>query len=610
MFKKIISGILSVSMAAAMAATAFAAVTEPLGDAVTGWSASNVQYPDGNTNPLGVEIVTKDTGMVPSGEGALHVYGTANINAYNANAAQNVSALTDGESYRLTGKLYATITGYRSVFRIGSKELVRTEYFTAKDKLSQWIDIDYTFTYVAATYNSKDFKIQIAGNGDIYADDLSLRKVITAEDGTVTYGEELLVNGDFEMDFEAPDEAEYVSVAARNGANYIAVKTAYPGTEIYQVGSDGTQTKLELTSVLTTAKYNLNVYAHTGLTNNKVYNYLVKTVGANGISSEGVAASGMPSSKYDDYITANNWTYKHNGDNYGIVAFEQGIGYGGSNAMKLTNMSDSSSNGAYLYIINASKLSLEKDKVYKLSFKAKSGVRNTLADSFAIRMSNAYSSLDGATYATAVNKDIKPLTVSGDGQWAEQTGYFKAADIENTMEIRVHRHFENLVLDDFTLYEVDENLNVVTGAANLFADKNGNFETLDLPEFKAEYKFYPAYADEEQFGEIMDPSGISSLSDLADYDTAVLYSEAVINNELYTAGKDYSFIVAIYRDNALYDTRIIEGNAAYLPAGSEGEKIGFAYKLPDLSDADYKVKIFMWNDITPLASKCGLINEN
>ena len=260
MFKKIISGILSVSMITAMAVTVFADKEEV---AITGWGGSNLQYATGNTDKLGVEVITTDSEMVPSGRGALYVYGTKDNSNYSANAVQNISTLEDGSKYRLTGKLNVSRNTWRVRLMFGEKQVIQLGELTRLNdelRLDQWIDVDYTFDYIAANFgNSKDFRIQVAGIGTVYADDLSLKKVITSENGTVTYGEELLVNGDFEMDFEAPDEAEYVSVASRNGANYIAVKTAYPGTEIYQVESDGTQKKLDLTAVFTKDTYNLMI---------------------------------------------------------------------------------------------------------------------------------------------------------------------------------------------------------------------------------------------------------------------------------------------------------------------------------------------------------------
>lgn len=619
MIKRIISGVLCACMACtAMAVTAFAK-DYTAEDMPTGWGNSFLSYADGVTDPLGVELVTNKD-IVPSGEAALHIYATKDQDNYSANARQNISALKDGSKYLLTGKLNTDRDTWRLRFMIGSRGIrlgdgtqedgTRCQVgrmVGGSDNFNKWVDISQEFLYDATYHgNSKDFKIQVAGKGNIYADDLAVREILYADDGetVVGYGENLLVNGDFEADFVKPEEASYISVASRNAANYIAVKTIH-NVEIRVVNADGTTTKLDTsTTAAAWDKYQIKVYKHDGLTNNKPYTYIVKTVGTNGMASDGVTVSGTPSEAYDNYININQWSYKNNNATYGTVAILKGEGRNGSAGMKLSNMSDSSNGNVNVYITNRNSITLEKNKIYKLSFWAKADVANATPSSMNIKMSKSYGSKDGAAFGTSMNNSIGVWDIGTD--WSEQTCYFKAGDVANNMEIVLNRHFENLVLDDFSLCEVNSDLTPVEGALNLLADKNGDFETFESGLFDTSYKFYPAYPDDEQFGEIMDPNGITALAELADYDTDVLYAEAAVTNQVYDNGKDYVFFIAIYKDGALYDVRLLESQAAYLPFANEGEKVGAAYRLPsDFATGDYTVKTFIidsLSNINPLGA--------
>lgn len=272
MFKKVLSGILIVGLLIGL--TVFpvsAAISNPV--SITGWGLSFYQTPD-NTSGLtpgatGVQIIT-DPAMVPSGKGALHVFCEKNLDYLNAQAVQNISALESGKRYRLTGKFWTQSTSWRFRLLFGNTSFVEPLSNITNGVTGQWVDVDYIFTF---SYSSKDFKIQANGGGSVYADDLSIKEVIYDTDGEtiVGYGPELLQNGDFEADFVQPDEADFVNVASRNGANYIAVKTGYPNTAIYAVSQDGSQTPLSLAVVLENANYNLKVYAHEGLTNGTIY---------------------------------------------------------------------------------------------------------------------------------------------------------------------------------------------------------------------------------------------------------------------------------------------------------------------------------------------------
>ena len=610
MLKRIISAGLALAIAVLSAAAVFAA-TEKI-ETITGWNGTVLYYPEDNTDALGVEVLTGE--QAKNGNATLHIFGRKDKDNYSANAIQTVDGLEKGASYRLTGNMLVSRDTWRvrlmfndsAVCQLGKLTNSAGEQIT----LGKWESIDYTFKY---DKDGKQFRLQVAGNGEIYADDLSLKKVIYAEDGTVAgYGEELLVNGDFEADYAAPEEAKQIFTAPRNGANYIAVKTVYPGVAIYDI-TDGSAKKLELATVSpsdyncgSAPRYNVNVYAHTGLENDRVYKYLVKTVGSNGVESAGREVIAVPSARYADYIVSNSWSYRNFGNNFGSVSFEQGIGTDGSAAVRISNMSDSSSNNTYIYISNQKKFSLGKDKVYKLSFMAKAGDHNSLADSVGIGMTNAYGSVDGTTFGD-VGKNIRPMT-SVSGEWQKYTCYFKGGEkAENVFEIKINRHFENLIFDDFELCEAGT-------AENLFADKNGDFEVIDLPSFKAVHAFYPAYNGEDgenEFGDIMLEEKLKTLSELEDYGTDTVYARVEISNEKYDAGKDFTYIVALYSDNTLSEVKYLKGTAAYRPVGSSGERFGIAMRLP--SDAEnISLKAFVWDNfgsLMPLTSeRCGSIN--
>ena len=234
MLKKLLSGILCVGML--MGAAVMPASAEQIKIPIPGWLSSFCEIPEGvEQGDLGVEIIT-DPEFVQSGEKALHVFGKQDLEYYNVQAVQNIAALEQGKTYRLTGKFWVSRNTWRVRLMFGGTSLEQLGNIV--EELNTWCDVDYTIEY---NFSSKDFKIQVAGNGEVYADNLSLKEVLYDTDGetVIGYGEELLQNGDFEEDFPQPAEADFVNVAARNGANFIAVKTTAPGTAIYAVGSDG-----------------------------------------------------------------------------------------------------------------------------------------------------------------------------------------------------------------------------------------------------------------------------------------------------------------------------------------------------------------------------------
>ena len=611
MLKKLLSGILCVGMLMGAAVMPASAEMQKGNNSapIPGWLESFYQTPNNDTfdtltpGKTGVEIV-EDPEIVQSGKKALHVFAEVTLDWLNAQAVQRIDALETGKSYRFTGKIYISNSSWGFGLYLGNTRLTML-----RDVIDSgsWVDIDYTFAF---TGTSKDFKLQVAQGGDLYADDLSLTEVLA--DGS---GPNLLQNGDFEEDFPKPAEADFVNVAARNGANFIAVKTTEPEAAIYAVGSDGALSALELEPVFSSTKYNLNVYAHTGLTNDTEYSYVVKTVNEYGEESDGITVSGIPSAAYDDYIKLNGWTYRHNGNsvdgilgsNFGTADIKNGVGVDGSAALYLTNMTDSSSNNNYLYLTNGS-FEFETGKTYKLSWWQKNGAHNELTDSMGVRFSKGKISFDGGENYSDEAKDGRPAVIPDDGQWHEQVAYVTATGETSNMEIRLYRHFAPLILDNFTMYEVDSDLEVVPGAQNLFAELNGDFEEgIEDGTLTCTFNFYSAY----ETGEIMDPTPISALSDLAMYETEYLHTEAAIKNSAYADGKAFEFYLALYKDGALYDLKKLDATAAYVPASSDGETYGITCRIPALDTGVYEVRAIVLDGTDTMTPLCeaGVLAE-
>ena len=259
---------------------------------ISGWGASFWAAPDGSpelsSGKTGVEIIM-DPDIVAEGQAALHVFAERDMDNLNAQAAQNISALEAGKTYRLTGKFNAPRTSWRFRLMFGNQELVQIGNIV--EELNTWCDVDYTFQYVEFT--SKEFRIQACGGGDIYADALSLKEVLYDADGEtiIGYGEELLVNGDFEDDLDLTPPGEITDLQARNMDSQVELTWTNPydrdfvKTEIYDV-TDGGKTLLGSTADET--------FLITGLENDAVYTILIQTVDGWNNHSEGVLIEVQP----------------------------------------------------------------------------------------------------------------------------------------------------------------------------------------------------------------------------------------------------------------------------------------------------------------------------
>lgn len=256
---------------------------------ITGWEASFWQYGDAaglTENGTGIEV-TGDEAWVQNGSGALHVWCETSRANLNAQAVQQISQLTAGKEYRLTGKLYISRSSWGFGLYTGEKRLVMLSAIAAA---GAWSDIDYSFTFDAS---GKDFKIQVAQQGDLYADDLSLREVLRDEAGNITgYGGELLQNGGFEDDFIPP--ADVTNLKAQAYSNAVELSWVNPDDSnldniiVMQDGVVAEEVGAERSAVIID-----------GLENGKEYIFTVKTKSKTGVMSEGVQISATPVKHYE-----------------------------------------------------------------------------------------------------------------------------------------------------------------------------------------------------------------------------------------------------------------------------------------------------------------------
>ena len=251
---------------------------------ITGWEQSFWQYADNtglSENGTGVNA-TNDKDWVQSGNGALHVWCEVSRSNLNAQAVQQVSQLKTGKEYRLTGKMYISSSSWGFGLYIGDTRLTMLRNIV---QYGEWSDLDYIFTY---NTTSKDFKIQVAQAGHLYADDLSLKEVIRDGENNITgYGEELLKNGGFEDDFVPPADVTDVRAEAysqavelfwRNPLDDRLDKIVVMQDEKVMAEVDATQTGVIID----------------GLENGIEYTFVIKTKSKSQVMSEGVSISVMP----------------------------------------------------------------------------------------------------------------------------------------------------------------------------------------------------------------------------------------------------------------------------------------------------------------------------
>lgn len=276
--------ILCLSLALGSIFCGMTVTAEKIAMPVTGWEESFWQYQDGTEglteNGTGVEA-TGDAKWVQKGSGALHVWCEASKANLNSQAVQRIPELASGGEYRLSGKMYISSNSWGYGLYIGSTRLTMIRNIVT---YGEWCDLDYTFTYNGT---ETDFKVQVAQAGHLYADSLSLKKVVGKDaDGNTVYGGELLKNGDFEADFAAPEDVKNVSCEAYSSAVELRWTLPADGADKIMVFADG--------ELLAETDGGSTAVIVDGLENGREYKFVIKTQSKKGVMSQGVEISAMP----------------------------------------------------------------------------------------------------------------------------------------------------------------------------------------------------------------------------------------------------------------------------------------------------------------------------
>jgi len=200
--KKIFSLFVTLSIILSFAAVPVSATNYPL-TAVNGWENSYWSIPDAD-HTAGIDVISSEnntTGVqIPSGNHMLKVWAGAPTGyAYlNSNAVPKLPELTVGATYVLTGKVnYNSNNSYlylgNTDFNNGNQ--VQLDSYFGSNNRDKWNDLSITFK---PTQTAIELRFTAAANRIVYIDNLSVKLVETDEEGVTRYGEELLVNGDFE----------------------------------------------------------------------------------------------------------------------------------------------------------------------------------------------------------------------------------------------------------------------------------------------------------------------------------------------------------------------------------------------------------------------------
>ncbi len=432
-------------------------------------------------------------------------------------------------------------------------------------------------------------------------------------------------NGDFEAGYEKPAEAAYVDVMPKNSANAIVVRSDLADYAIYRK-TTGDYEKLNLSPVFTEGK--TKVFMDTGLTNDTEYTYLIKTVSPMDVESDGIEITVTPGTEYGETawgdttvqgglpfgeFKVETWGAKNYAPaetpNYGGMYLAPGKGINGSNALKLSGFQIEKPH-TYL-LVQKNIEGLEGGKTYKLSFMQKAEDHLHWWDTLRIKVNKGTftTTFPDGNSATIVNGNdyINGVVAPFDGQWHEFVFYLTTNEgqTDTQIEFQSQAFLEATYLDNFTMYEVDEDLNVVEGAENIIED--GSF---DERIFTAELDIFAATADDE--GNVYEKFEISTLSDLNKFDTDKLYVEADVLNMGHADGKDCTLILAIYKDGELFDVKLSEKKIDVVYSEENSVKTGFVYKMPALDDGIYEAKLMLWNGFKNMTavSDSVVIGEN
>lgn len=239
MRKAVLSYVISVC-AVLYGASAYAATRTDV-TYITGWEKSFYTVPS-EEYEANVEFLQEgEDPALNGGKGMLHIWtgkptGTANLNA---NAVQNISGLNKTKTYRLTAdvkyssnetKLYFTNAEVKYEESYVTSIDFREFFQPGHEKLWMPLSLD-----LKPTGENIGLRFTVMANREMYLDNISLREIIYEEDGITIagFGDQLVVNGDFEadVDFEAPEDVTNVTVENMDSSAKITWKN--PADDFY-----------------------------------------------------------------------------------------------------------------------------------------------------------------------------------------------------------------------------------------------------------------------------------------------------------------------------------------------------------------------------------------
>lgn len=196
---------------------------------VTGWEKSTCAIPSGKE--AGIEYLQAGEDPAPDGGlGMLHLWtggptGTANLNA---NAIQSISNLEITKKYRLTANVkFSSNDTLMNIQNAVINGVSGTSYNfvnnLGQENRNKWIDFSLDFQPTNPTI---EIRFTVMANREMWLDNISVREIIYEEDGVTEagFGEELVINGDFEadLDFVAPEDVKNVHVENMDGSAKIS----------------------------------------------------------------------------------------------------------------------------------------------------------------------------------------------------------------------------------------------------------------------------------------------------------------------------------------------------------------------------------------------------
>ena len=282
--------------------TAIAAETLKNFASITAWSESYWQHKDTTSvteGANGIEL-SQEHNVVKSGKGALKMYVEKTAVGLESVLTQNISGLEIGKYYRLSGDIFYKhiASNIKAHFRIYLGEK-RIAFLGDVATPEEWSNINVVFRY---GYNEQgavdndfgsEFILKISGGGYLYADNLSLKEVVWNDtDSTyVDNGNELIENGDFEFDLQAPSDVSNL-VALAGNSEILLNWSQIEDVLVNKIGIyvDGT--------LIDTIDKTQDSYCIDSLQNGVEYEILIKTISKAGVESQGVAVTGIPHPPY------------------------------------------------------------------------------------------------------------------------------------------------------------------------------------------------------------------------------------------------------------------------------------------------------------------------